>query len=474
MIPLKRQIKSGIMAHATMAKQGKGQGDAALDQHERMTTEPIRKLTLELGIPSMLSMVITTVYNLVDTWFVARLGTQATAAVGISFAIMEMINSLGYLFGTGGGTRIGLLLGAKDRQSASEVGSTAAAAALGLSLLFSAGGLAFLTPLMRLLGSTPTIQPYAEAYGRLILLGFPVMCLFIVLATFLRCEGKNRLSMIGMGLGGVLNMALDPLFIFGMGLGIAGAALATFLSQTVSLAVLLYFFISGKTETRLAPGAVRPNRRLLGRIICSGLPSLCRHGAGTLSSACLNISAGMHGGDALIAALSIVSKVTAFILALLKGLFQGAQSVYSYNKGAGRGDRIRQAYDFTLRINQIGICLIAAGMYFAAPAVLSLFSATDAETVALGVTALRCHTFGLILMPYGFSVNILLQAVGESGRSTFLASLPQGLCFVPLVFLLPALFGVPGLILTPGAAYLATDLITIPYKKRFVDERYRV
>ena len=457
-----------------MAKQGKGQGGAELDQHERMTTEPIRKLTLELGIPSMLSMVITTVYNLVDTWFVARLGTQATAAVGISFAIMEMINSLGYLFGTGGGTRIGLLLGAKDRQSASEVGSTAVAAALGLSLLFSAGGLAFLTPLMRLLGSTPTIQPYAEAYGRLILLGFPVMCLSIVLATFLRCEGKNRLSMIGMGLGGVLNMALDPLFIFGMGLGITGAALATFLSQTVSLAVLLYFFISGKTETRLAPGAVRPDRRLLGRIICAGLPSLCRHGAGTLSSACLNISAGMHGGDALIAALSIVSKVTAFILALLKGLFQGAQSVYSYNKGAGRGDRIRQAYDFTLWINQIVICLIAAGMYFAAPAVLSLFSATDAETVALGVTALRCHTFGLILMPYGFSVNILLQAVGESGRSTFLASLPQGLCFVPLVFLLPALFGVPGLMLTPGAAYLATDLITIPYKKRFVDERYRV
>ena len=437
-----------------------------------MITEPVRKLTLELGIPSMLSMVISTVYNMVDTWFVARLGTQATAAVGISFAIMEMINSLGYLFGTGGGTRIGLLLGANDRQGASEVGSTSACAACALSLVFSITGLLFLSPLMRLLGSTPTIQPYAEAYGQYMLLGFPIMCLSIVLATFLRCEGKNRLSMIGMALGGVLNMALDPLFIFGLGLGITGAALATFLSQTVSLLVLLYFFLSGKTETKLSPAAVRADPRLLGSVMRAGLPSLCRHGAGTLSSTCLNIAAGMYGGDALIAALSIVSKVTAFILALLKGLFQGAQSVYSYNKGAQRGDRIRQAYDFTLLVNQVSICVIAAAMYFAAPAVLSLFSTTDAGTVALGISALRWHTFGLILMPYGFSVNILLQAVGESGKSTFLASLPQGICYVPLVFLLPALFGITGLLLTPAAAYLATGLITIPYKKKYVDERY--
>ncbi len=437
-----------------------------------MTCEPVKRLTLELGLPSMLSMVIATVYNMVDTWFVSRLGTQATAAVGISFAIMELINSIGYLFGTGGGTRIGLLLGAKDRRGASQVGSTAACWALGLSLLFGASGLVFLTPLMRLLGSTPTVQPWAEAYGRFILLGFPVMCLSIVLATFLRCEGKNRLSLIGMGLGGVLNMLLDPLFIFGFGLGITGAALATFLSQAVSLAVLLYFFFSGKTETRLAPDAVRGGGKLIAGVLRAGLPSLCRHGAGTLSSVCLNIAAGMYGGDALIAALSIVSKVTAFILALLKGLFQGAQSVYSYNKGAGHGSRIREAYDFTLRVNQIVICAIAAGMYFLAPAVLSLFSATDPETVALGVEALRYHTFGLILMPYGFSVNILLQAVGESGKSTFLASLPQGLCFVPLVFLLPALFGVPGLMLTPAAAYLATDIITVPYKIKYVDARY--
>ena len=444
-----------------------------MSQYRRMTTEPVGRLVAELGVPSMLSMVISTVYNMVDTWFVARLGTQATAAVGISFAIMELINSLGYLFGTGGGTRIGLLLGAGEKRRASETGSTAAFAAVALSLCFSVTGLILLTPLMRLLGSSPTIQPYAEAYGRYMLLGFPVMCLTIVLATFLRCEGKNRLSMIGMATGGILNMLLDPLFIFGLGLGITGAALATFLSQVISLAVLLFFFLSGRTETRLSWKAIRLKEGILSRVTVAGLPSLCRHGAGMLSAACLNIAAGMYGGDALIAAFSIVSKVTAFILALMKGLFQGAQSVYSYNKGAGLEDRIRQAYDLTLRINQCGILLAAGLMYFLSPAVIGLFSAVDPETVSLGVTALRYHTVGLIFMPYGFSVNILLQAVGESWKSTFLAALPQAIFYVPLVFLLPAVMGVPGLMLTPLMAYLLTDIVTVPFQRRYFNKGRR-
>ena len=180
----------------------------------------------------------------------------------------------------------------------------------------------------------------------------------------------------------------------------------------------------------------------------------------------------MAGGDPLIAALAVSSKVTAFVLALLKGLFQGAQSVYSYNKGAGETGRIREAYDFTLRVNQILICGIAAGMYFLAPPILGLFGGMEQETVLLGIAALRVQTFGLIFMPYGFSVNILLQAVGESAKSTFLASLPQGLFFVPLVFVMTSLWGIPGLLLTPAAAYLATDLVTVPFKKRDVDGRY--
>ena len=438
-----------------------------MTQFERMTAEPVRRLTLRLALPSIISMVITTVYNMVDTWFVARLGTQATAAVGISYAIMELISALGFVFGTGGGARIGLLLGAKDHRGASAVCTTACCCAALISLVLGGLGLVFLGPLMRLLGSSPTIQPYAEDYGRFILLGFPVMCLAIMLSAMLRFEGKNRSAMIGMGCGGVLNMALDPLFIFGLDMGITGAALATFLSQSVSLAVLLFYYLSGRTETRISPRAICLKPRFVLSIVRSGLPSLCRHGMGSLSAACLNISAGICGGDPLIAALSIVSKVIAFILALIKGYTQGAQSIYSYNKGAGRDDRIREAYTFTLRGNLAAAALIAIGMYFAAPGILRLFSTSDAQVIALGVSALRWHAAGLIFMPYGFSMNILLQAVGEPGASAFLAALPQGLCYIPLVFLLPWIFGMTGILLTPLLAYLLTDLITIPFERRY-------
>ncbi len=435
--------------------------------YERMTTEPVKKLTLTLALPSIVSMLVSTVYNMVDTWFVSRLGTQATAAVGISFAIMELINALGFLFGTGSGTRVGLLLGAKDREGASVTASTACFCALVLSAVIAGLGIVFLSPLMRILGSTPTIQPWAETYGRYMLLGFPVMCLSLVLSSILRSEGKNRQAMIGVGSGGVLNMMLDPLFIFALHGGIAGAALATFLSQTVSLGILLFFFMTGRTETRLAFTSVRPSKRLLGTILRTGFPSLCRHGAGTLSAACLNIAAGLYGGDALIAAFSIVSKIVSFILALIKGFTQGAQSIYSYNKGAGQNDRIREAYLFTLRGNVFGTCLIAVLVYFTAPGILSLFSTTDQETVALGVTALRLHAAGLIFMPYGFAMSILLQAVGEPGKSTFLACLPQGICYVPLVFLLPRHFGMTGLMLTPLCAYLLTDFLTVPFTRQY-------
>ena len=434
-----------------------------MDQHTRMTETPVRRLTLSLALPSVVSLMITTLYNMADTWFVSRLGTQAVAAVGVSYAIMEAISSVGYLFGTGGGTRIGMLLGAKKAKEASRVGSTACFYTLAIGVLSAVFGLSFLSPLMRFLGSSETILPYALRYGRFILLGFPVMSLSVVLATFLRCEGKNRLSMIGIGFGGILNLALDPLFIFALGLGVTGAALATFLSQCVSFSLLSWFFFSGKTETKLSPSSVSLSPRLLRSIAVMGTPSLCRHGIGALYSVAANTAAGMFGGDALIAAFSVVSKIVAVVLALLKGLSQGAQSIYSYCHGAGRDDRVREAWRFSLLLNMAVILALALLGYFLAPAVLSLFSGIDGDAVRFGVLGLRLHLLGLIFMPFGFSVNILFQAVGMPWRSTLLAALPQGLFYIPTVFLLPRFLGPAGLFLAPLTAYFLTDLVTLPF-----------
>ena len=434
-----------------------------MTQFDRMTKTPIARLTLSLAVPSVVSMLITNVYNLVDTWFVSQLGTQAVAAVGINLAVMEFINSVGYLFGTGGGTRVGLLLGAKKQEEADRVASTAFFVSLLVSIGFALPGLLFIRPLMRLLGSSETILPYAVQYGRFMILGLPVMGASLVLATILRCEGKNRLSMMGIGLGGVLNMALDPLLIFGFCMGITGAALATFISQVIGFCLLLYFFLSGRSESRLRLGMVSCGNGRLSGLLKMGFPSLCRHGIGMVSAAALNIAAGMYGGDALIAALSIVTKIVTFVQSILKGIVQGAQSVYSYNYGAGRKDRVRQAYRFTLLVNTAFIASVAAAAFLVSDRVMAAFSVTDPEVFAFGSLGLRLHILALVLMPFGFAMNILLQAVGEPGKSSFLALLPQGLFYIPAVFLLPAVFGPKGILFAPLCAWALTDIVTIPF-----------
>jgi len=436
---------------------------ASMTQFERMTTTPIARLTMRLAIPSVVSMMVSTLYNMVDTWFVAQLGTLAVGACGVAFSIMEFISSMGYLFGMGGGTMIGMLLGSKKPKEAGVIGSTAFFCALALGVLVTALGLAFIEPLMLLLGSSRTILPYAVAYSRWILAGLPVMCTSLILSTILRCEGKNQLSMIGIGCGAVLNMILDPLFIFALNLGIAGAALATLVSQTVGLIVLLLFFLTGQTETKLSLGSVSLAPSVLRGILVTGLPSLCRHGVTTLANIALNIAAGRYGGDMLIAALSIVTKVTALIQSVLKGIFQGAQSIFSYNKGAKRYDRVRAAYFFTLIFNTVLITVTAFAMLRLAAPIIRLYNVTDPTVFSLGVRALIAQTFALILMPWNFSGNTMLQSVGEPMKSTLLASLPQGVYYIPALFLLPLFLGADGVILAPLAGQALSAITTVPF-----------
>lgn len=431
-------------------------------QVERMTQEPVGRLTLRLAVPAVIGMMITTIYNMVDTWFVAKLGTQAVAACGVTLSIQELTMSMGYWFGMGGGTVIGLLLGARRTKEAGRIGSTAFFTTLFLGTLCALLGNAFIVPLMRFLGASETILPYAVAYGRFILLCFPVMGSSLVLSTILRCEGRMKLSMLGIAAGGVLNMLLDPLFIFWLDLGVAGAALATFLSQMVGLVLLLYFFLSGRSETKLSPALFTPDADVYRRILLTGLPSLTRHGVTTVANIAMNTAAGMYGGDVLIAGLSIVGKIMALLMAVIKGIFQGSTTIFSYNKGAGQTDRVRAAYRFAL-VFTTGIAVVyAAVLSFTARSVLSLFGAADAMVVTLGARALLIQVYALLLMPLNFSANSLLQSVGEAWKSTFLAALPQGVFYVPTVFLLPLLLGQDGVLLAPAVGQGLTALVSTP------------
>ncbi len=437
---------------------------ASKDAHyQKMTQTPVEKLTLSLALPAVVSILITMVYNMADTWFVSRISTTAVAAVGVSFSITTFSNAVGFLFGMGSGTSIGRLLGAKKIDEASKIGSTGFFAAIFFCAALGAAALLCIKPLMRFLGASDAVLPEACAYGKYILMGLPVMCSSLVMSTILRCEGRTKLSMLGIGAGGVLNMALDPLLMFGLKLGVAGAAIATLISQCVSWALLLSFYLTGKSALRLSLRRASFRFETFRTILTTGFPSLCRHLISTLANIALNTSAGWAGGDTAIAAMAIVSKIVSLSLAVSTGVGQGAQTVFAYNKGAGLDGRVRRAFFFTLLFNTAQMAVICVALGIFARQILALFRADDPAVLQTGVQALRLQSVTILLTPWNSLVNQLFQSVGESGKSSVLASLRQGVYFIPAVFLLPAAFGVTGVLLAQPVADVLTALTVLPF-----------
>lgn len=432
-------------------------------QFQKMTRTPIPKLTMAISIPAIISILITMFYNMADTWFVSQINTAAVGAVGVAFSITTFTNALGYLFGMGSGTYIGQLLGARNHEEANRIGSTAFITSIALCSIIAAAGIAGIRPLMRFLGSSETILPYAVDYGFYILLGLPAMCSSLVLSTILRCEGKTNLSMLGIGIGGILNMFLDPLFIFALNMGVSGAALATLISQIISWIVLFCFYLTGKSAVRLSLRWFTPKPETYCHILVTGLPSLCRHLIMTVANIALNTAAGFYGGDTTIAAMSIVAKVIGFSQSISNGIGQGAQTIFSYNKGAGLFDRVKKTFSFVLSFNT-GLMIIEAitiGIF--APSIMALFRADDAEVIRIGAKALRLQCLSLVLMPWNTLGNQLMQSVGESGKSTFLASLRQGIYYIPIIFLLPMVMQADGILYAQPAADVLTAITVAPF-----------
>ncbi len=438
-------------------------------QYERMVTAPIPGLILSLAVPTIISMTVTALYNMADTFFVSQLGTSASGAVGIVFSLMAMIQAVGFTLGMGSGSMISRLLGRQEREAASQIASSAFFAAIGFGLLLTIFGLGFLDGLMHLLGTTDTILPYARDYARYILLGAPIMCGSFVMNNHLRAQGKAALSMVGLSLGGVLNIALDPLFIFTFGLGISGAAIATLISQCISFSILLSFFLRGKSVTVLHLKKVSRSFEDYADIIHNGLPSLCRQGLASAATVALNISAAAYG-DPAVAAMSIVSRIFLFILSVMLGIGQGFQPVAGYNYGAGQYARVRQAYWFTVRIGMIVMTTLAAAGFFFAPDIISLFRRGDAEVIAIGVAALRWQCIALPLQPVMMGTNMVLQSVGKANSATFLACNRQGVFFLPLILLLPKFLGLAGIEMSQALADAASFAACLPYLYFFFRE----
>lgn len=432
------------------------------EQHRRMTEAPIPRLTISLALPAIASQLITTIYNTADTYFVSQIGTSASAAVGVVFALMSLIQSLGFGIGMGAGSLISRQLGAEKYGDANRFASSAIAAAFTLGCAIMITGLLFLSPLMRILGSTETILPYSAAYARVILIGAPILCPCFVLNAILRAEGEAFFAMWGLCTGGILNIFLDPLFIFTFRLGIAGAAIATILSQVVSFLILLSMFLRGKSIVQLRFRSVSRKASDYFLIITTGAPTFCRQGLASLASAILNLSAAPYG-DAAVAAITIANKIYLLVRNIILGIGHGFQPVAGYNYGAGNYRRVRQAFSFATAVGTV-VNIIAAVLLavFAVP-VIAWFR-NDPEVIRIGVHTLYFACAVMPMMAYSTYVNQIYQVLGFRAPATFLACCRQGVMFLPLALILPRAIGLTGVeMLQPGADFL-TFLIAVPFQ----------
>ena len=437
-----------------------------VSQFDRMTQTPVASLVVRLSIPTIISMLVTNIYNLVDTAFVGLLGTSASGAVGVVFGFMAIIQAVGFLFGQGSGSLIARELGKKDVQEASVTASTGFFCAMGVGIVSAAICFWRLDPLIRLLGSTETIAPYAKAYISYILAAAPFMTSSFVLNNILRYEGKASLGMIGLLTGAILNMAGDPLFMFVFHMGIAGAGLSTALSQIVSFLILLSMFLRGKTSARMSLRAVSLSPTLMGEILATGLPSLLRQGLNSLTTILLNECAGVYGDEA-IAAMSIVSRIGFFVFSVALGVGQGFQPVSGFNYGAGKYDRVRKAFWFTFALAEGLMAVAAAAVYLSSGSLIGIFR-NDPAVIGIGTRALRLHCGALLFLPICMVTEMLYQSTGHKLGAAFLSSLRSGIIFIPALLLLARFRGLAGIQEAQPLAYVLAFLPALWLVLRFL------
>ena len=442
--------------------------DRTAQQFRRMTETPIPKLILSLAAPTILSMLITSIYNLADTFFVGQISTSASGAVGVVSSLMAIIQALGFMLGHGAGSIISRSLGSQNTKAATRFASTSFFTALTFGLILAAVGLTTLPHFMMLLGSTETILPHACAYARPILIAAPLMMSSLVMNNILRYEGKASFAMIGLVTGGVLNMVLDPVFIFGFGLGTAGAGIATALSQSISFCILLSMFLRGKTVSQFQLSAVTRSPAEFGTILMTGLPSFGRQGLNSIGGMLLNIAARSYG-DAAVAGMSIVSRIFMFIISVAIGTGQGFQPVAGFNYGARKYRRVEKACVFTMCASFCFLSVIVAACWFNAEALIKLFR-DDPEVTAIALPAFRYQCFACFLQPVIVAGNMLFQSIGKSGRATFLACCRQGVFFIPLILTLPRMFGLLGIEICQPIADVLTFVVTVPFLFPFLHQ----
>lgn len=436
-------------------------------KYKTMTEAPVKGLIVKLAIPTMISMLVTSFYNMADTFFVGKLGPSATGAVGVVFSVMAIIQAVGFFFGHGSGNYISRALGAHDVSGAESMAATGFFSALIGGTVIMIGGLLFLEPLALALGSSKTILPYAVDYLRWILIGAPYMTASLVLNNQLRFQGNAIYAMIGLVSGAVINIALDPLLIFTFDLGVSGAAIATIVSQLVGFVILFIgIFRSNAIDIRIRNFKPTVDRYKI--IINGGSPSLFRQGLNSVATICLNVAARAYG-DYAIAGMSIVTRIMQFANSCLIGFGQGFQPVCGFNYGAKKFDRVREGFWFCVKLSTAVLLVLAAACFAFAPAIVSLFQ-DDPGVIEVGRIALRLQCITFPLAGWIVMSNMMSQTIGKAIPASFLAMARQGLFFIPAVLILPHCLGILGVELSQAVADAITIAVAIPLQLKIMRE----
>ncbi len=426
-----------------------------------MTQTPVPKLILKLSVPTIISMLVTGIYNSADTFFVGKISTEATAAVGIVFSVMAIIQAIGFMCGQGSGNYLARMLGANDTKQANEVASTGFALSLIIGTLIALVGIFLVEPISDMLGATKTTLADTKNYMRIILLGAPFMTGQFVINNQLRFQGSAIYAMFGLLAGAIANIALDPLFIFVFDLGVSGAALATVSGQIISFIVLMIGSKQG-VNIHIRFKNIKINKHYILEIINGGIPSLFRQGLAALATIMLNKIAGEYGGDAAIAGMSVATRTLMLVSSALIGFGQGYQPVCSFNYGANLKKRVKQGYFFCLKYGTLFLIVVAAACFVFAPQIVSYFR-DDPDVIAIGSKALRFQAVTLPLMSGIVMTNMMLQSIGAGIKASISSSARSGIFFIPLLFAFSSLFGLTGVECAQAAADVCSMVLAIPF-----------
>ena len=437
-------------------------GQAQQEQRRlMMLNEPVYKVIPKMAVPTIVAFLINSIYSLADTYFVSSLGTNATAAVSVNASLDQLIMMCGSMLALGANSYIARLMGEGKDKKASQVLSTAFFTAFGIGLTLTVVGSIFMTPMVRLLGATPTCEQYSIDYATYVLMAAPFMATNFVMNQCLRSEGSATLSMIGMGFGGVLNCVLDPIFIFGFDMGVAGASLATAISKLVSFVILIFPYVTKRSMLHLSIKNYRLAMDIVTQIVAVGSSSMFRSGLAVVSAIMLNDLAG-NISDSVLAGIGVSTKIMMFPFSIILGFGSGFQPVAGFNWGARRYDRVEQCYSFSSWVALIGAAVMAAGVGIFADQLIVLFAGTDAQMQEIGALCIRLQCLALPIHAWVAVVNMFCTGLGNAGGALLLSTARQGTCFIPILYPLATVFGAYGIASVQAIADVLTMFMAVP------------